>query len=81
MHIKPEELKLSLWRAILRLLPLILMGILTLLTYWLVQKSNPEEPSPLAKIRLHEPDYTIKNGALSALNEIGNTKYRVLADY
>jgi lipopolysaccharide export system protein LptC len=29
---------------------------------------------------LHEPDYTIINGTLSALNELGNTKYRILGN-
>ena len=34
----------------------------------------------LERIRLHEPDYIIKNGTLSALNEQGNTKYRILGN-
>ena len=41
-------------------------------------KRQPPESSLLERVRLHEPDYTIQNGALSALNELGNTKYRVL---
>jgi lipopolysaccharide export system protein LptC len=59
-------------------MPLILMGGLTLVTFWLVQKGAPPEKSTLERVRLHEPDYTITNGALSALNEIGSTKYRIL---
>ena len=78
MQLKPAELKRSLGHGLLRLLPLILMGILTLMTFWLVQKSNPAETPKLVPPRLHEPDYTIKNGALSALNEVGDTKYRIL---
>ena len=54
------------------------MGGLTLVTFWLVQKGAPPEKSMLERARLHEPDYTITNGALSALNEIGSTKYRIL---
>jgi lipopolysaccharide export system protein LptC len=78
MQLKPQQIKLSIGRALLRLMPLILMGTLTLATFWLVQKNTPPEKSPLERTRLHEPDYTIKNGALSALNEFGNTKYRIL---
>ena len=59
-------------------MPLILMGTLTLVTFWLVKKNTPAEKSAIERVRLHEPDYTITNGALSALDEFGNTKYRVL---
>ena len=59
-------------------MPLILMGALTLATFWLVRKNTPPEKSALERVRLHEPDYIINDGALSALNEFGNTKYRIL---
>jgi lipopolysaccharide export system protein LptC len=59
-------------------MPLILMGTLTLVTFWLVQKVTPPEKSSLERVRLHEPDYIINDGTLSALNEFGNTKYRIL---
>lgn len=78
MQLKPQQIKLSIGGALLRLMPLILMGLLTLATFWLVQKNTPPEKSPLERVRLHEPDYIIKNGALSALNELGKTKYRIL---
>jgi lipopolysaccharide export system protein LptC len=78
MQITPQQIKLGIGRTLLRLTPLILMGVLTLATFWLVQKNTPPEKSTLERVRLHEPDYTIKNGALSALNELGNTKYRIL---
>ncbi|WP_236641673.1 LPS export ABC transporter periplasmic protein LptC [Polynucleobacter asymbioticus] len=61
-------------------MPLILMGTLTLATFWLVQKNNPAEKSQLERVRLHEPDYIIEDGSLSALNELGNTKYRILGN-
>jgi lipopolysaccharide export system protein LptC len=78
MQFKPQNIKLSIGRTLLRLTPLLLMGTLTLATFWLVQKVMPPEKSTLERVRLHEPDYTIINGALSALNEVGNTKYRIL---
>jgi lipopolysaccharide export system protein LptC len=78
MQLNPKKIKLSIWRGLLRLMPLILMGSLTLMTFWLVKKNQPAEKSAIERVRLHEPDYIINNGALSALNESGNTKYRVL---
>ena len=78
MQINPQRIKLSIWRTLLRLMPLLLMGTLTLVTFWLVKKNTPAEKSAIERVRLHEPDYTINNGALSALNESGVTKYRVL---
>ena len=78
MELNAQKIKQSVWRTSLRLMPLILMGTLTLITFWLVKKNTPTEKSAIERVRLHEPDYTITNGALSALNEFGNTKYRVL---
>ena len=78
MQLNPQQIKIGFGRALLRLMPLIFMGALTLATFWLVQKTTPPKKSQLERVRLHEPDYTIKEGALSALNELGNTKYRIL---
>jgi lipopolysaccharide export system protein LptC len=78
MELNAQNIKLSIWRTLLRLMPLILMGTLTLVTFWLVKKNTPAEKSAIERVRLHEPDYIISNGALSALNESGDTKYRVL---
>ena len=78
MEFNTQKIKLSIGRTLLRLMPLILMGTLTLVTFWLVQKVTPPAKSSLERVRLHEPDYTINDGALSALNELGNTKYRIL---
>ena len=78
MQLNSQQIKLGLGRTLLRLMPLILMGGLTLATFWMVQKNQPAEKSMLERVRLHEPDYIITDGALSALNEMGSTKYRVL---
>jgi lipopolysaccharide export system protein LptC len=78
MQFNLQKIKTGLARSLLRLMPLILMIALTLVTFWLVQKNTPPEKSALERARLHEPDYTIYDGALSALNELGNTKYRIL---
>jgi lipopolysaccharide export system protein LptC len=78
MQFNPQKIKLGFARTLLRLTPLILMTSLTLVTFWLVQKNTPPEKSALERARLHEPDYTINDGALTALNELGDTKYRIL---
>ena len=78
MELNTKKIKLSIWRTSLRLMPLILMGTITLFTFWLVKKNTPVEKSAIERVRLHEPDYIITNGALSALDNFGNTKYRVL---
>lgn len=80
MQLNPQRIKVSIGRTLLHLMPLILMGALTLMTFWLVQKNMPPESSMLERVRLHEPDYIIKDGTLSALNEQGNTKYRILGN-
>ncbi len=78
MQVSMAQVKLGTIRTVLRLMPLLLMGSLTLLTFWLVQKNTPLPKDVLERPRLHEPDYTINNGALSYLNEQGQTKYRIL---
>ena len=80
MQLNSQRIKLNIGRTLLGLMPLLLMGALTLMTFWLVKKNTPPESSMLERIRLHEPDYIIKNGTLSALNEQGNTKYRILGN-
>jgi lipopolysaccharide export system protein LptC len=80
MSVSSRQIKINVGRTLLHLTPLLLMGVLTLSTFWLVEKTaSPEKPAQ-ALIRLHEPDYTIKDGTLSALNELGNTKYRILGN-
>ena len=78
MQVSIHSIKLGIWRSLLRTMPLILMGILTLITFWLVKKNSPSELAAPERIRTHEPDYTLINGTVSALNEAGTTKYRLL---
>ena len=78
MQVSMAQVKVGIVRAIPRLMPLLLMGGLTLLTFWLVQKNTSLPKDVIERPRLHEPDYTLKNGTLSYLNEDGQTKYRIL---
>jgi len=65
-------------RGLLRTLPFLLMSSLTLATFWLVKRSSPPEALLLARVPQHVPDYILKNASLSNLNELGQTKYRIL---
>ena len=78
MALNSQKIKVGILRTLLGLTPLLLMGLLTLLTFYLVEKNTPQEKSTIERVRLHEPDYTIKEGTLTALNELGSTKYRVI---
>ena len=78
MALNAQKIKVGIFRTLLGLTPLLLMGLLTLMTFYLVEKNTPQEKSTVERVRLHEPDYTIENGTLSALNELGSTKYRVI---
>jgi lipopolysaccharide export system protein LptC len=78
MALNSQKIKLGILRTLLGLTPLLLMGLLTLVTFYLVEKNTPQEKSTNERVRLHEPDYTIKEGILTALNEVGSTKYRVI---
>jgi lipopolysaccharide export system protein LptC len=80
MALNSQQIKVGVLRALLGLTPLLLMGALTLVTFYLVEKNTPPEKSTIERVRLHEPDYIIKQGTLSALNEIGTTKYRVIGN-
>ena len=80
MSFNSQQIKIGIGRTLLRLMPLIVMSVLAFMTFWLVQKTSPPETPAQDLIRLHEPDYIIKNGTLSALNELGNTKYKILTD-
>lgn len=78
MALNSQKIKVGILRTLLGLTPLLLMGLLTLITFYLVEKNTPQEKSTVERVRLHEPDYTIQVGTLTALNELGSTKYRVM---
>lgn len=60
----------------LRFVPLVIMGLLTLGTYWMVQMNTPDASN--AVIKKHVPDYTVKNIKMTTLDVDGQTKYRVV---
>jgi lipopolysaccharide export system protein LptC len=67
-----------LYEFFLRLIPLLIMGLLTLVSFWFLKTNTTDEaPSPPRK-KTHTPDYIFSNAKLTVLNPDGTTKYRLL---
>jgi lipopolysaccharide export system protein LptC len=62
----------------LRLMPLLLMGLLTLGTYWMVKVTTAEDNSDRPKN--HTPDYIVDNVIITTLSATGDAKYRIIGD-
>ena len=58
--------------ATTRVLPLVLMFLLALVTFWLERAVREEEPRPTA--RRHDPDYLITNFTTTSYNREGITE-------
>ena len=68
-----------LWDRLSVYLPIVLMGIMALLTYWLVRTApKPLELEPAAAVR-HEPDYYMRDFALKVYAADGKLKNEVMA--
>lgn len=67
----------ALWERMSLYLPILLMGVLALGTYWLV-RSTPQlmQAAPAAPAR-HEPDYFLKNFAARTFDDAGRLKNEV----
>ncbi len=61
---------------VLKFLPMLLMAILTLGTYWMVQMNEPNLDSE--KQKRHVPDYIMDGIVVTTLGPEGNTKFRVV---
>jgi lipopolysaccharide export system protein LptC len=62
----------------LKLIPLIIMGLLTLTSFWFLKKNIVEEQIQPPRVKDHTPDYIFTNARLTVLNPDGTTKYRLL---
>ena len=69
---------MNLFAPLLRFLPLILMGLLTLGTYWMVQLTNPDGEN--AQPKRHVPDYIMDQIVVTTLGPDGSARYRVVGD-
>jgi lipopolysaccharide export system protein LptC len=68
---------LTAWDRLSIYLPIALMGLMALGTYWLVQNSpNVDAPVSQRPVR-HEPDYFMKNFSVTSLVESGRLKSEV----
>lgn len=67
----------AVWERMSLYLPVLLMGVLALGTYWLV-RSTPQlmAAAPAAPVR-HEPDYFLKNFAVRTFDEAGRLKNEI----
>ena len=66
------------WEQLSLYLPVILMGVLALGTYWLVRSTPlllPSEPEPPAQ---HEPDYFMRKFSVKTFDSTGRLKSEVL---
>ena len=67
----------AVWERLSLYLPIVLMGVLALGTYWLV-RSTPELLAPSApRPPTHEPDYFMKQLKVSAIDAAGRLKSEV----
>jgi lipopolysaccharide export system protein LptC len=65
------------WDAVSIYLPVLLMGLLALGTYWLVRNSPAPLPPRTAQPTLHEPDYSMRNFTIRSFDEKGQLKSEV----
>lgn len=71
------RLLLTVWDRLSIYLPIAVMGLMALGTYWLVQNSpQPEVPVAKRPVR-HEPDYFMKNFSVATFVESGRLKSEV----
>ncbi len=71
----------SLWRVgwdrLSLYLPVVLMGVLALSTYWLVRSTPQFAPPEAPRAPTHEPDYFMKKFSVRAFDVSGNLKSEV----
>ncbi len=74
---RPWARALRLWDSISIYLPVVLMGLLVLGTYWLVRNApGPSTPESTKDVR-HEPDYTMRKFTMRTFDEVGLLKNEV----
>ena len=72
------QLLFTVWDRLSTYLPIAIMGLMALGTYWLVENSpRPEKPAIERPVR-HQPDYFMKNFSVTTFGESGRLKSEVL---
>ena len=71
------RLLLTVWDRLSIYLPIAVMGLMALGTYWLVQNSPEPQAPVVARPLRHEPDYFMKNFSVTTFIESGRLKSEV----
>ncbi len=74
---RPWARALRLWDSISIYLPVVLMGLLVLGTYWLVSNAPGASTPESTKDVRHEPDYTMRKFTMRTFDEVGLLKSEV----
>ena len=76
--VKGQSLSDYLYELLVRFTPMIVMGLLALASFLFLKSNTKEESYPQARAKQHVPDYVFENAKLTILNELGNTKMRLI---
>ncbi|MDE2418259.1 MAG: LPS export ABC transporter periplasmic protein LptC [Burkholderiales bacterium] len=68
------------WERFLLYLPLIFMGTLALLTYWLVRTTPPAAGPAAQRVESHDPDYFMEGFSIKTYDAGGRIKSEVFGD-
>lgn len=68
----------SAWARLSLYIPVVLMGVLALSTYWLVRSTPPLAPASAPGPARHEPDYVMQNFSVRTFDDSGRLKTEVL---
>lgn len=69
-----------LWAQLLGMLPVLFMGALAALTWWLVKNSPVPGEDAAKPVPRHEPDYTMRDFAVSSYDAAGALRSRLEGD-
>ncbi len=68
------------WERFLLYLPLIFMGTLALVTYWLVRTTPPVAGPAAQRVESHEPDYFMEGFSVKTYDGTGRVRSEVFGD-
>lgn len=65
------------WERLLLYLPIAIMGVLALMTYWLVRSTPVQEVAQAERVRGHEPDYFMHGFSIKTFDTTGRMRSEV----
>jgi lipopolysaccharide export system protein LptC len=68
------------WERLMLYLPVLVMGVLALGTYWLVRSTPVVEPNAPERVRGHEPDYFMHGFSVKSFDPAGKLRSEVMGD-